>query len=215
MEVRVCRASAVIVQRVPAAEASWFLEWQRGVTAAAEGFAGYRGTEVYPPADNQHGEWVVLIHFEEEKSLQGWLSSPVRAQWVEQLRKQVGDFALKPLPGGFGPWFAGLVRGPDGSPPPGWKMVLTVLLGLYPTVMLLSLFPGPQVSPLGLAFAMLIGNALSVSSLQWVVMPVLTRLLGPWLKANSTEQRGFSLAGLFLILALLAGLGFLFRLVTG
>ena len=63
--------------------------------------------------------------------------------------------------------------------------------------------------------AMLIGNALSVSILQWAVMPVLNSLLAPWLKANSEKQRAFSVGGLFLILVLLAGLALLFRQVTG
>jgi uncharacterized protein len=215
LEVRVWRASAVIVQRVPAASADWFLKWQRGITGAAESFAGCRGTDVYPPDDSRRGEWVVVIHFDDATSLQGWLGSPVRAQWVEKLRAQVGDFELKALPGGFGPWFAGLARGPEGAPPPSWKMALTVLLGLYPTVMLLTLFPGPYTQPLGLALAMLIGNALSVSILQWAVMPVLNRLLAPWLRAHADKQRAFSVAGLFLIPVLLAGLAVLFRPLTG
>ncbi len=180
MEVHISRASAVVVQQVPAVLAEWFMEWQSGVTGAAEGFAGYRGTEVYPPGDNQRNEWVVVIHFDDENSLQGWLDSSVRAQWVEKLKAQVGDFELKRLPGGFGSWFTGLAHGPEQTPPPSWKMALTVLLGLYPTVMALTLFPGPYMEPLGLAMAMLIGNALSVSILQWAVMPgteLLTRSL--------------------------------------
>jgi antibiotic biosynthesis monooxygenase (ABM) superfamily enzyme len=215
LEVRVSRASAVVVQRVPAASADWFMEWQRGITGAAEGVAGYRGTGVYPPAESQRDEWVVVIHFADEKSLQEWLGSTVRAQWVEKLQAQVGDFELKGLPGGFGSWFVGLAHGPEGAPPPSWKMALTVLLGLYPTVMLLTLFPGPYTEPLGLAFAMLIGNALSVSILQWAVMPVLNILLASWLKANSDKQRAFSIGMLFVILILLVVLAFLFRQVTG
>jgi uncharacterized protein len=215
VEVRASRASAVVVQRVPAASADWFMEWQRGVTGAAEAFAGYRDTDVYPPADNLRDEWVVVIHFDDEKSLQRWLDSSVRAQWVEKLQAHVGNFELKALPGGFGSWFAGLAGGPDRTPPPSWKMALVVLLGLYPTVMVLTLFPGPYTEPLGLALAMLIGNALSVSILQWVVMPALNSLLAPWLKANSEQQRAFSVGGLLLILVLLAGLTLLFRRVTG
>jgi antibiotic biosynthesis monooxygenase (ABM) superfamily enzyme len=210
MEVRVSRASAVVVQRIPAADADWFLQWQRDITAAAESFAGYRGTDVYPPADGQREEWVVVLHFEDEKSLQHWLGSPQRAQWVEILQARAGGFELKTLPGGFGPWFAGLVPGP-GAAPPAWKMVLTVLLGLYPTVMLLTIFVGPFTNRLGLAVSMLISNALSVSLLQWVVMPVLTRLLGRWLNANAAGQRVLSFAGLGLILLLLAVLTTLFR----
>jgi hypothetical protein len=94
-------------------------------------------------------------------------------------------------------------------------MALTVLLGLYPTVMILTLFPGPHTQPLGLAFAMLIGNALSVSMQQWVVMPVLNVILTPWLKANSAGQRVFSVGALFLILALLVGFALIFHRVTG
>jgi len=98
---------------------------------------------------------------------------------------------------------------------PSWKMALTVLLGLYPTVMVLTLFPGPYTEPLGLALAMLIGNALSVSILQWAVMPVLNSLLAPWLRANSEQRRAYSVGGLFLILFFLAGFALLFRQVTG
>jgi hypothetical protein len=192
------------------------MEWQQGVSEAAEGFAGYRSTEVYPPAEGGRDEWVVLMHFDDEKSLREWLDSPIRAHWVEKLQARVGAFELKALPGGFGAWFAGLDRGTEGAPPPpSWKMALTVLLGLYPTVMLLTLFPGPYTQPLGPGWAMLIGNALSVSVLQWGVMPMLSTLLAPWLRANSDEQRSFSVGGLFVILVLLAGLALLFRLVMG
>jgi antibiotic biosynthesis monooxygenase (ABM) superfamily enzyme len=215
VDLRVGKASAVVVQRVPAAAADWFLEWQRGVTAAAEGFAGYRGTDVYPPADAQADAWVVVLHFEDEEALGRWLTSPARAEWVARLRARVGDFQLQRLPGGFGPWFAGLPRDAGQPPPPSWKMALTVLLGLYPTVLLLSLFPGKYTAPLGLAVSMLIGNALSVALLQWAVMPGLTTLLSPWLHARADRQRALTLAGAGLIVLVLAGVMALFRQVTG
>jgi antibiotic biosynthesis monooxygenase (ABM) superfamily enzyme len=183
-------------------------------SAAAEAFAGYHGTDVYPPAGGGGGEWVVLIHFDDDASLARWLNSPVRAGWVEKLQAKVGGFDLKTLPGGFGFWFARLARGP-GEAPPSWKMVLTVLLGLYPTVMLLTVLVGPFTAPLGLAVAMLIGNALSVSILQWGLMPPLTALLRPWLKANAGRRRALSAGGLCLILVLLAAMTVLFRQVTG
>ena len=215
MELRVSRASAVVVQHVPAARAEWFMEWQHGVSRAAEEFTGYQSTDVYPPADNRRDEWVVVIDFDDEKSLQEWLNSPVRAQWVEKLEAQVGSFELKAMPGGFSAWFASLERGPDGAPPPAWKMAVTVLLGLYPTVMILTIFPGPYTAPLGVALAMLVGNALSVAILQWGVMPALTSLLAPWLQANSDKQRSLSVGGFFVICVILAGFALLFCQVTG
>jgi uncharacterized protein len=209
VELRVSRASAVVVQKVPPALEDRFLEWQRGIAAEAEQFPGYHDTNVHPPGDGRT-EWVVLINFEDEKSLKGWLDSPVRAQWVEKLRAQVGDFELKALPSGFGPWFLGL--GQQARKVPSWKFALTVLLGLYPLTMLLTVFPGHLTSPLGYAVALLIGQVLSCSILQWVVTPALTRVLGPWLTANAPHQRVLSYGGLFLIVAVLAILCLVFRL---
>jgi antibiotic biosynthesis monooxygenase (ABM) superfamily enzyme len=214
VEVRVSKASAVIVHRVPPDAADWFLEWQRGITGAAEAFAGYHGADVYPAIEPSSDEWVVVIHFADEASLKQWLGSEQRAQWVQKLRGKVGDFSLKTLAGGFGFWFAGLARGPEGGPL-GWKMALTVLAGLYPTVMLLTLLLGPFTAPLGLAVSMLLANALSVCILQWGVMPVLTALLGFWLKANERRRRALSLGGAALLLLFLTALAIIFRQVTG
>jgi hypothetical protein len=94
-------------------------------------------------------------------------------------------------------------------------MVLTVLLGLYPTVVLLSLFPGKYTAPLGMAVSLLIGNALSVALLQWAVMPALTALFGPWLRARADKQPGLAAGGVVLIVLLLAALTALTRHVTG
>ena len=215
MDMRVSQATAVVVQRVPAAGVAWFIDWQQGVTAAAEAFSGHRGTDVYPPPGGQAGDWVAVVNFDDAASLQAWLDSPTRQEWVEKLQTHIGKFDLTVSPGGFGPWFANCLHGQETSQPPGWKMVLAVLLGLYPTVMLLTLFPGPYTQPLGLAASMLIGNALSVAALQWAVMPLLNRVVAPWLAANAAQQRLFSTAGTIAVLGLLAGLTVLFSQITG
>lgn len=215
MELRGRRASSVIVHRVPTESVDRFLEWQRGITQAAEGFAGYQATDVYPPADPRSQEWVVVIHFDDREALQRWLDSSVRAEWTAKLPSAFQDFHLKMLPTGFGPWFAGLVGGPERALPPSWKMALTVLLGLYPTVMLLTWLVGPHTAPLGLALSMLIGNALSVSILQWAVMPILNALLAPWLQVKADRSKALSVGGPFLILLLMGGLVVLFRRLMG
>jgi antibiotic biosynthesis monooxygenase (ABM) superfamily enzyme len=204
------RSSAVVVQRVPPAAADAFLEWQRDASRAAGGFAGYRGTDVFPPPAGRGDEWVVLIHFQDEESLARWLDSPERNQRIEELRAKIGDFDLKTVGDGFGPWFSS--KGQSNAPAPdGWKMALTVLLALFPTVMLLTIFVGPLTSPLGFAASMLIGNALSISILQWGVMPLLTKWLDPWLRGDRSAWRWTPV----LILVALGVLTALFRLVTG
>jgi antibiotic biosynthesis monooxygenase (ABM) superfamily enzyme len=188
------------------------MEWQRGVSAAAAEAPGYQTTEVYPPSGGDP-EWVVVLHFDDAKTLQAWLDSPRRAEWLARLPKEIHDFRLKTLPAGFGSWFAGL--GEEGTLPPDWKIALSVLIQLYPTVMVLALVAGPYLSPLGLAVSMLVSNILSVALLQWVVTPALNPLLGPWLRANEERQRAYSLGGLVVILLLLGVMAALFRLVQG
>jgi antibiotic biosynthesis monooxygenase (ABM) superfamily enzyme len=215
MEIRGARASSVIVHHVPPDSADGFLEWQRGITRAAEGFAGYQGTDVYPPAEPRQREWVVVIHFNNLDALRRWVDSPVRAEWIGKLSAAIGDFRLKMLPTGFGPWFAGLVRGPETGLPPSWKIALTVFLGLYPTVMMLTVLVSPHTIPWGKAVSMLIGNALSVALLQWAVMPALDKVLRPWLNAPKGGSKVLSVGGPVLILLLLGVLTVLFRQLTG
>jgi uncharacterized protein len=215
VQVRGARASSVIVHRVPPDRVEQFLELQRGITEAAKAFPGYQATDFYPPAERQQPEWVVVIHFDGPETLQRWLDSPVRAEWIEKLRNQMGDFRLKTLPTGFGAWFASLVNGSGVALPPPWKIALSVLLALYPTVMVLAICVGPYLNPLGLAVSMLISNALSVSILQWAVTPALNPLLRPWLRANEQKQGAISLGGLVVILLLLGGMAILFRLAKG
>ena len=213
LEVRGARASSVIVQRVPAEAAEAFLEWQRGITAAAALYPGYQETEIYPPSAHQE-EWVVVVHFDDLANLQSWIDSPQRAEWLAKVPCESRDYRLQMVPAGFGAWFAGLTR--DGGPLPHWKMALTVLVGLYPTVMLLTLFLSPHTQHLGLAVAMLIGHVASVAFLEWVGTPfVITPLLGPWLRARGKDKRTQTLVGLVLVLAALALMTFLFRLVAG
>src|SRR5262245_45380673 len=159
VQVRGARASSVIVHRVPPDRTEQFLELQRGITEAAKALPGYQATEVYPPAERQQSEWVVVIHFDSPETMQRWLDSPARAEWLQKLQSAMGEFHLKTLPTGFGAWFASLVNGSVVALPPPWKIALSVLLALYPTVMVLAICLGPYLTPLGLAVSMLISNA--------------------------------------------------------
>ena len=50
LELHTALASSVIVHEVPQKSEPDFLEWQRGITRAAEAAPGYRRTEIYPPS---------------------------------------------------------------------------------------------------------------------------------------------------------------------
>lgn len=213
MQVHAPQASSVIVHRVAPGSNEVFLEWQRGVTQAAEGFSGYRATEVYPPSADRPREWVIVIHFDSPQSLQGWLASPQRSEWTAKLPRDIGEFQLKTLPSGFAAWFADHVE--DQQRLPHWKVFLMVLFGLYPTVMVLTLWLSPQTHRFGLAFAVLIGNVVSCAFLEWLGSPVIRLLLGPWLRARGKEGRGRNLVGTVLIVGTLLLMAVLFYVIAG
>jgi len=209
------RASSVIVHRVPPEHVERFLAWQQGIIQAASAFPGYHSTDSYPPLTAAQDEWVIVLHFDKAEDQQRWLESPLRAEWLTRRPPEIEDFRLKNLPTGFGPWFATMLTAPPAGALPAWKMMVSVLLGLYPTVMLLNIFVAPHYNSVGLAVSMLIGNALSVAFLQWLVMPVVQAVLGPWLRANRAQEKLKSIGGAILIACFLGGLALLFRQVTG
>ena len=188
------------------------MEWLHGVTDTAGAYPGYQATEIYPPTGDGE-EWVVIIHFDDESTLQAWLDAPERAEWVADLTHEARAFRIQTMPTGFGSWVAGQTDG--GMPLPHWKSFLLVLVGLYPVVMLLTLVVSPRTAGVGMAVAMLIGNILSVAILEWIVMPLLNRALGPWLGAQGIAGRRTSVAGAALLVAALLGMAVVFRLASG
>ena len=217
LRVRGPRASSVIVHRFPADHAEAFMAWLHGITDAAGRFPGYQASEVYPPGGDHDDAWVVILHFDDEATLAAWLSAPERTAWLARLPHAARDFHIRTMPAGFGSWVAGQAgdgeAGAGVAPVPHWKSFLLVLVALYPVVMVLTLIVSPRISGLGLPLAMLLSNILSVAILEWGVMPLLNRVLGPWLAAHGRDGRLVSLAGAALIVAALVAMALVFRLV--
>jgi uncharacterized protein len=196
-------ASAIITESIPPERREEYLRWLGGINRAAESFPGYRETMVFPPLRPDGREWITIIHFQGRADLENWLDSDVRAGWVERFHEDFGDFTLHSVQGGLTSWFVG-------QRVPGWKMVLTVLLALYPTVMLITLLIMPRLGGLPFALSMLIGNILSVSALQWILMPRLNRILGFWLKPAALIERRSHLVGTLAVLGAILGMLLMF-----
>jgi antibiotic biosynthesis monooxygenase (ABM) superfamily enzyme len=204
------QASSVIIHHVPADKEAVFWEWQQGIVGAASNFVGYRGTDIYPPENVEGDEWVIILHFDQQANFQNWLASEERRQWLDRFPLPNRDYHFEVLPSGFAPWFAGLVQRSRALPPAAWMMAFTVLLSLYPTVMLLQIVLTPWLEPLGRAATVLISNATTVCILQWLVIPRVNRILGPWYQGSIRPGTGF-----FLILLTLLAFFVTFRQIVG
>lgn len=210
LNLRNSRASSVIIHRVPHESLKSFLDWEHGIINAAADFPGFTGAEAYPPDDVAGDEWVIILHFDQRASLQQWMDSEVRAEWLKVFPLASKDFHLEVLPTGFGPWFATQVRAAKANVPKPWMMALTVLLSLYPTVMILQLTIAPLLAPIGRSASVLLLNAVTVSLLQWGVMPIVTRCLGPWYRGTPRQK----IVGSFVIFVILFGFLLVFRQFT-
>lgn len=175
-------AGIVVSTHVKPGRENEYREWQGKIDAEAARFPGFLGNEVFAPVPGVQEEWVVVVRFDSPQHLQGWLLSDARHRLIDHATRLWDEARVESLSGGFPGWFAPGAAGP-GQPvfPPDWKQAMIVLLTLYPTVMLLSLFLSPWLAGLPMPWALFISNVVSVVILTWLIMPYVNRLFGFWL----------------------------------
>jgi antibiotic biosynthesis monooxygenase (ABM) superfamily enzyme len=164
-----------------------FLDWQDQVTAAERKFTGFRGSQLFRPVPGVQQDWTVVYRFASEADLNRWLESPERAELLVQ-EELFKDYQLNTVANSFGSWFSFGGDAEIAVSTPAWKSALSVLVGLYPTIVLLTLAISKLWPNAELWASLLVGNVLSVGLLTWVVMPIVTRALRFWLVEAPTRS---------------------------
>jgi antibiotic biosynthesis monooxygenase (ABM) superfamily enzyme len=200
--------TVVVTHRVKPDNVADFLAWQERLRLAEATFPGFRGTEVFRPVEGIQDEWTTLYRFDKASDLEAWLVSDQRRELLAEGEK-FADFHSRTVDDSFGSWFAFDDHGREAPPPSEVKTSLAVWMGLYPTVVFLTLALSPLHMPLWLG--MLVGNLLSSFAMSYLAMPyyvnpVLKRWLRPPPEASTSRN---NLRGL----ALLIGLNLLWMVV--
>jgi hypothetical protein len=194
-------ASYIIEHEVCTQREAEFKRWQASITQAASQFEGYLGTDVCPPVELDN-KWYIIVQFNSRDSLTHWLESDIRRDLVEIGKQVFLTSKITHFKTGLERWFV-----KQETNPPAWKQILATLLGLYPTVMLLSLLQSSLSWTSSWAFAdvMLLSNFLSCCLLTWLVMPFVAWLLKAWLQPVDRDlpQTDWIGAGLVLTALLL------------
>ena len=209
-----------IVPDGPKAE-TVFRQWYDRLVRAASQFEGYTRTDLCPPLACDDGvvKWYSIVHFRTPADLKRWLNSSDRTALLEQGRNAFLAYRYKSFTTGLEGWFSSHTGGAEQHSlgPPPWKQVLTVVLGLYPTLMVQGMVFGA----LGLmqawatATSLVINNLITSSLLTWVVMPWLSQLLGFWLRpAYQPTALQTDLMGAGLVLAALGLMASVFTYLT-
>lgn len=193
--------TAVISHRVSPDKEAEFLEYQNRLEEAERAFPGYQGSEVFRPVPGVQEDWTALFRFDSKEHLDAWMRS-------EERRRLLGDatcfedYEVRTVGNTFGSWFP-LSEGSQAPPAPSWKQAMTVLLALYPTVMILGFTLGAGLQDAHVPFwlAMFVSNMASVAALTWLLMPGVTRALRFWLQPAGASRRRQALG----VAAVLAG----------
>jgi antibiotic biosynthesis monooxygenase (ABM) superfamily enzyme len=190
-----------------------FLAWQERLRLAEAMFPGFRGTEVFRPVEGIQDEWTTLYRFENESELEAWLVSDQRRVLLAEGEK-FADFQSRTVDNSFGSWFAFGDQGREAPPPSEVKTSLAVWMGLYPTVVFLTLALSPLHMPLWLG--MLVGNLLSSFAMTYLAMPYYVNpVLKRWLRPPpEASTRRTNLQGLALLIGLNVFWMVVFYLVT-
>ncbi|MDX3577521.1 antibiotic biosynthesis monooxygenase [Streptomyces sp. FL07-04A] len=204
--------TVVVTHRVDPAHVDEFLAWQRRLTEEEERFEGFRGTEIFQPVEGVQDDWTTLYRFDNAEHLDAWLTSNRRKRVLAEGKKF--DFRLRTIDNSFGSWFAFEENGKDAAAPSETRTALAVWVGLYPTVVLLTL----ALSPLGMPFwlGLLVGNLLSSFLMSFLTMPYyVNRLLKRWLRPAPDEPATrTNLIGLGIIAVVMAFWVAVFYVVT-
>lgn len=158
-----------------------FEAWRREISAAALGFPGHMGINVLRPSGTDP-EYVVIFKFDTYAHLRAWQESSIRRDLLkkaEPLRESEPSYQLE---SGLEYWFS-----PPGalSSPPRWKMAIVTALGVWPVSMFVPWLLNPLIANFpSLLKALLIAVGI-VILLTWAVMPVLVKILRPWLQHHS------------------------------
>lgn len=208
--------TAVISHEVRPGRERDFMRWQDTILKAQERYPGFMGTELFKPVQGVQDQWVVVFRFDTRAHLDEWLRSSSRAKLLEEGREYFSSYDVRKIGSAFSGWFR-FGEGTQEGLPPNWKQAMSVVLALYPTVMVLNLTVGRELGAVGVPgyFALFVGNLLSVSILTWLLMPLVNRAFAFWLVPRKTSSLRYHVAGAALMVLCWAVLILVFALTTG
>jgi len=144
---------------------------------------GQQGVHIMRPAPHSDSrEYGIVRKFASREALEQYRVSPEYLAWTQLAAEFTeGDPRTEELTG-LESWFT--LPGSALRPLPKWKMAIATYLGVLPTVMILSLSIGPVVGSWGFVLSNVVFNACVVAGLTWLVMPLISRGLHRWLRAE-------------------------------
>ncbi|THG28819.1 antibiotic biosynthesis monooxygenase [Naasia lichenicola] len=179
-----------IVRRVDPDRSKEAAAWARAGQELMSAQPGYLGSGwVRPDVDSP--DWHMLYRFADGESLAAWERSGEREWWVASA-VGIAEDAHSERRTGIEGWFdePATVEVSPSRPaiPPRWKQMVSIVLVFYPLSLLAQLFLAPLTVDWPLALRVLLTVAVLSPVMTYLALPLVTRLLRPWLQKRRPEQ---------------------------
>jgi antibiotic biosynthesis monooxygenase (ABM) superfamily enzyme len=154
-------------------------EWAHRIVTTARAYEGSLAATVIGTPNT--GEYRVFHHFQGARSLQSWLESPERQRLLAEAESMLETTPTRQLVTGLEAWFHLPSQGRTMLPPSRWKMWLTSVLAIYPLILAFQAWLAPRMIHWPLALRAAVLPLVILTLMTYAVMPVVTRILKPWL----------------------------------
>jgi hypothetical protein len=181
--------TVIVTRKAKKGRIKEFEDWMDGITHEATKFEGHMGVNIIRPTDVlSNPEYVIIFRFSTYENLTKWEKSEIRNEWLGKSKEVTEGEPIVEKQTGLEFWFTprsvtGRNNGYASAPvsPPRYKMAI-VLTGII-FVLVSSLLTQIREVTVGLPVLLstFVGVIVMVLLMTYVIMPIVTRLLGPWL----------------------------------
>ena len=178
-------ATVVVTHRVRDDKLADYEKWLEEITPVCKTFPGYLDWHIVRPIPGLSTTFTVIVRFDSEAHVRGWIESPVRARLI---RKAQGLFVKGDdffISSGLDFWFA--PPGAKAQVPVRWKQAVVTWSAIYPLVLAVTLVvvpvlkrAFPSLGDNGFVTALVV-TGIVVFLMVYVVMPRYTRSIRRWL----------------------------------
>ena len=173
--------TTIIIQRPYKQHVQAYENWLLEIVPVAQAAPGHRGVNIIRP-HGQSDEYTIVLHFDSEATLRGWLDSDTRKRLTDSVRPFLNEDEKIDIRTGLEFWFT-----PPRSHPvaPPYKQFLITLSAIFPLSFLIPYLLEPITPYLPfLAIRLLrafVTSGIIVGLMTFVIMPRYVRLMARWL----------------------------------
>ena len=176
-------ATAVITHRVREEHQAEYERWLDEIAPLCKAWPGHLDWHIVRPIRGLTGTYTVVIRFDTEGHLRGWMESEDRKRLIEKVQSLLvrgDDFFIS---SGLDFWF--VPAGAEAKVPVRWKQFLLTWSAIYPLVLLVPMALIPVAQRLGIpetpVLSTLIVTGVIVFLMVYAVMPRYTKFVQRWL----------------------------------